>query len=283
MEHIGAEMRYNYPHMKRQLHLYWFSGSGNTLQAASAFAQRLRQREWSVELRPLERSDPQAIDPEAVLGLAFPTYFFSIPEIVRTFVRSLPKVEGTSAMMIGTHGALSGGVVGPMRRELTVKGFRCIAARILLMPDSFFPILSNKIHHWQLKRGLNRAERYADDFAAGTVRWTRWAVLSDIHGATVGGMFAARRWTRNYYSTIHARREQCTRCDTCVRCCPVNALERIADSPPRPQRNCTNCLRCVAVCPADAMRHLIGFRPYRSEDAKSLKCRLVENLERIQN
>jgi len=269
--------------MKRRLHLYWLSGSGNTFRAASVFAERLRQLEWSVELRPFERSDPKAIDPEAMLGLAFPTYFFSIPEIVRKFVRSLPQVERTPAMMLGTHGILSGGVVGPMKRELTVKGFHCVAARILVMPDSFFPLLSDRIHRWQLKRGLNRAERYADDFAAGTVRWTRWAVLSDIHGATIGGMFATRKWTRNCYSTIHARRTQCTRCDICVQCCPVNALERVVDSPPRPKRNCTNCLRCVAVCPHDAMRHLIGFRPYRSEDAKSLNCRLKAELERNQN
>jgi len=264
--------------MKQQLHLYWFSGSGNTLRAASAFAERLRQREWLVELRPLEQNDPQAIDPEAVLGLAFPTHYFAIPEIVLSFVRSLPQTHGTAAMMLGTHGALSGGVVGPMKRELTAKGFRCIAARILLMPDSFFPLLTDGIHRWLFKRGLNRAERYAEDFAAGNVRWTRWAMISDVHGALFGGLFAARRWTRNYYSTIHARREQCKRCNTCIRCCPVNALERKEDSPPRPKRNCTNCLRCVAVCPADAMRHMIGFRPYRSEEATLLKCRFGKEL-----
>ena len=267
--------------MKRQLHLYWFSGSGNTLRAGAAFAERLRQLGWSVELRPLEHGDSQTIDPEAVLGLAFPTHCFTIPEIVLSFVRSLPHVSGTSAMMLGTHGALSGGVVGPMKRELMAKGFRCIAARIILMPDSFFPFLGGGMHRWQLNRGLNKAERYADDFAAGAVRWTRWAVLSDLYGILLGGMFAARKWTRNHYSTVHVRREQCKRCDVCVQCCPVNALERKGDFPPRPRRNCTNCLRCVAVCPTDAMRHLVGFHPYRSEEAALLKCRLLEELGRV--
>jgi len=279
--------------MKQQLHLYWFSGSGNTLQAASVFAERLRQREWSVELRPLEQSDPLAIDPEAVLGLAFPTYFFAIPEMVRTFVRSLPRTEGTSAMMLGTHGVLSGGVVGPMKRELTAKGFRCVAARILVMPDSFFPLLGSRTHRWQLTRGLKSAKRYADDFADERVRWTRWAILSDLHGALFGGMFAARKWTRNCYSTVFARNKLCTRCGICIQCCPVNALESYAtshsashsekatDSPPRPKRNCTNCLRCVAVCPHDAMRHIIGF-PYRSEDATSLERHFKEAIAQTQ-
>ena len=265
--------------MKRQLHLYWFSGSGNTLRAALAFAERLRQLEWTVELLPLEHSDPQGIDPESALGLAFPTHCFSIPEIVMSFVRSLPCVEGTAAMMLGTHGAFSGGVAGPMKRELTAKGFRCIAAQILGMPDSFFPLFSDAANRRKFERGLNKAGRYAEDFAAGATRWNRWAILSDFHGAIFGGIFATRKWARDPYSTAHAQNERCQRCGVCVRCCPVNALEMDAGAPPRPKKKCTNCLRCVAVCPADAMRHLIGFRPYRSEEAALLKDRFMGELK----
>jgi len=259
--------------MKQQIHLYWFSGSGNTFLAASAFSERLRQLGWTVEMRPLERSDPKTLDAESVLGLAFPTHCFAIPEIVLSFVRSLPQVESTAAMMLGTHGAFSGGVVGPLKRELTAKGFRCQAARILAMPDSFFPFFSDATNQRKIERALSGAERYADDFASGTTRWRRWAILSDIHSAIFGGFFASRKWCGKYHSTIHARKELCTHCDVCVQCCPVSALESQGDAPPRPQKNCTNCLRCVAICPTNAMRHMVGFRPYRSEEASLLKHR----------
>jgi len=263
--------------MKRQLHLYWFSGSGNTLRVATAFAERLRQLEWTVELRPLERSAPQAIEPEVTLGLAFPTYFFSIPEIVLSFVRSLPRVEGTEAMMLGTHGAFSGGVIGPLKGELTAKGFRCTAARILWLPDSFFPFTTDKFNHWLLNRASHKAECYADDFAAKNTGWRRWLVVSDLIGTTVGSFFAARRLTRNHYTTVHVRDESCRRCGVCVRLCPVSALMECVDTPPKPKRNCTNCLRCVAVCPTDAMRHF-AFHPYRSEEAVVLQNRLSESI-----
>ena len=266
--------------MEQQLHLYWFSGSGNTFLAASAFSERLRQLGWAVELRPLERFDPKAIDPESVLGLAFPTHCFAIPEIVLSFVRSLPQVETTAAMMLGTHGAFSGGVVGPLKRELTKKGFRCQAARILAMPDSFFPFSSDAANQRKIERAVRSAEHYADDFADGTARWTRWAILSDIHGAIFGGFFATRKWCGNYHSTIHVRKELCKRCDVCVRCCPVSALEKKDDALPRPKKNCTNCLRCVAVCPTNAMRHMVGFRPYRSEEATLLQRRFDDALAR---
>ena len=234
--------------------------------------------EWAVELCPLERSDPRAMDTEAMLGLAFPTHSFAIPENVLSFVRALPRVSGRPAIMLGTHGMISGGVVGPMKRELTAKGFQCIAARIVSMPDSFFPFASDAANQRKFERGLSQARRYADDVIAGTARWTRWAILSDVHAALFGGLFAVRRGCRKWYTTVHVQKERCTRCESCVRCCPVNALEREADAPPRPNKTCTNCLRCVAVCPADAMRHMIGFRPYRSEEANALKCRFLKEL-----
>jgi ferredoxin len=59
----------------------------------------------------------------------------------------------------------------------------------------------------------------------------------------------------------------------------VHALEKEGDALPRPKINCTNCLRCVAVCPTDAMRHMIGFRPYRSEEAALLQRRFATPID----
>jgi len=256
--------------MNRRLHLYWFSGSGNTLRAADVFAERLCELKWTVELRSLERSDPQKIDPTAALGLAFPTHCFTIPKIVLTFVRSLSHVKGSAAMMLGTHGAFSGGVVGPMKKELTRKGFHCIAARILSMPDSFFPLCSNTANQRKTECALERAKQYAEDFAAERCRWSRLPILCDLYAGAVGWLFAARKWSHHYFTTVHVNAERCNRCGVCVRACPVSALtDHESNDPPKPNKHCTNCLRCVAVCPTDAMRHMM-FQPYRSEEAAAL-------------
>ncbi len=258
--------------LSKTLHLYWVSGSGNTLCAAEAFAMRLRELGWTVELKPLERSDPARIDPMVTFGIAFPTHCFSIPEIIRNFVRGLPNVEGTPAMLLGTHGAFSGGILGPLKRLLSRKGFRCVGGRILRMPDSFFPFGSTESHRRLFEKALERARRYAAEFDAGTVRWSRWPILSDLWDAAFGAFFASRKWFGSWGTTVHARASQCTRCGTCVRACPVAALEQPSpEEPPRANRRCTNCLRCVAVCPADAMRHMIGFRPYRCEPPQQLR------------
>lgn len=266
------------------IHFYWFSGSGNTLLAVEAFAQRARELGRTVVLRPIETSDPEQVDPAAVFGIAFPTHFFSIPPIVRSFVRAIPRVDGPPAIFLGTHGAFSGGVCGPMKRLLRQRGFRCVAGRIFSFPDSFWPIFGTETNRRHILRADERVRGYADfctnALASGTISWPRLPILSDLHGLFFGTIFALRKWAGPLHTTTRVRRSQCTRCGRCVRTCPVQALSQSTpDATPRANLRCTNCLRCVAICPNDAMRHLIGFSPYRCESATELKERFKRELD----
>ncbi len=261
------------------LQIYWFSGSGNTLAAARVLAGRLEELGWTVELLPMENTDAAEVNPDVMLGLAFPTHCFAVPEFVWKWAKRLPRVSGTPAIMLGTHGAASGGVLGPMKHLLTKKGFHCTAGRILSMPDSFFPFTGEKTNHrWRLA-AMEKARLYAEAIHAGGTHWGRWPILSDIHGALFGGFFALRKFIPGMYTTVHARPKTCVRCGTCSRQCPVQAISMpTPNAVPCADRRCTNCLRCVAVCPTDAMRHMTGFSPYRSMPAEELTARFGEEM-----
>ena len=49
--------------------------------------------------------------------------------------------------------------------------------------------------------------------------------------------------------------ERCTRCNICVRICPTDVFDLVADGPPviARQDSCQTCFMCEAHCPADAM------------------------------
>ena len=258
----------------KPLHIYWFSGSGNTLKAVESFAARLRELGGAVELHALEKSDPERIDPDAAFGLAFPTHCFSIPEIVRAFVKRLPTTEGTPAMMLGTHGAFSGGVCGPMKRILRKKGFRCVAGRIFIMPDSFFPYTGEKFNRFITERALKNVAKYAELYYKledkNKTSWSYWPVLSDICGLVLGTVFASRKLSHSFHTTVYVAKNKCTRCGICVKLCPTSAIQPDKDGFPTANINCVNCLRCVAVCQHDAMKHVLGFHSYRIDPAAEL-------------
>ncbi len=254
----------------KKMDLYWFSGSGNTLRLAQRFAERLRQKDWTVRLIPIEKGRPAAFDPGAVFGLAFPTHCFSIPLMVRAFISRLPQVSKTPAVFLGTHGLYSGGVRGHLKLILKLKGFQCLAARIIRMPDSYFPFCGNKAHQRLIDKSLKKAEWYADRIAAGKYGWFRVPLVSDFAEMFCLGFFTSRKLTETTRTSVHVKTGLCLHCGNCLQSCPMRALSFDLDGQLiAPNEKCQNCLRCVAVCPNDALRHLF-FAPYRGEPADEL-------------
>ncbi|MDR1493653.1 MAG: EFR1 family ferrodoxin [Planctomycetaceae bacterium] len=289
---------------RRVVHLYWFSGSGNTLIAALALAERLRERGLTVELRAIEKRDPCEIDPDAVFGILFPTHCFSIPEIVRQFAERLPQVNRVPAFMLNTVGGTScGGVRGILKRILSDKGFLCVGAKELLMPDSFFSFTLGWSAESCVLGAKRRAHIFADKLIAGQTRWRRIPVFSDVWGTLTKWVYSWVRYSsvRYRYPKPVAKSKRCTRCGICAKYCPVGALSMASLEPTNPEWDendrknvrrkmqtlalppesnslCVVCLRCVAVCPQNAMLFRMAARPpYRPEPQKELQQKYNEN------
>ena len=289
---------------RQTVHLYWFSGAGNSLIAAIALAERFRELGLTVELRALEGRDPCELDPEAVFGLVFPTHCFTLPEIVRQYVEQLPQVDRVPAFMVNTVGVTSGGGVrGPLKRILTEKGFVCHGAKILMMPDSFFAFVHGRLARRMIRKAVRRVQTFADRLVAGRTRWRRIPVITDVWAALMRSIFASRNLFAPLfrYPRVIVRSKTCTQCGLCAKRCPVGALSlgsleeanpehddndrkqvrrktKPIMSPPEPSMGCVLCLRCVAVCPTNAMRlRLMMLPPYRPDSQKELLRLFDEN------
>ncbi|MDR1959039.1 MAG: EFR1 family ferrodoxin [Planctomycetaceae bacterium] len=250
----------------KKIHLYWFSGSGNTLRVARTLTEELRLQGVEVQLRPIENFEPKFFDSNAVLGLAFPTHFFTLPIIVRDFVTKLPNVHGTPAFMLTTAGMVSGGVHGPLKRLLSRKGFHCVGTRQLMMPDSYFAFIHGRIAERMIVRAERNVRKFADRLLSGQTDWRRVPVLSDLIAAVGSWCFARRNlFKTRRYPVVYAKEKKCVKCNICRKFCPVDALTDSGGKPPQPTLQCTLCLRCVAVCPNNAMRLcFMGLPPYRA-------------------
>jgi ribosomal protein S18 acetylase RimI-like enzyme len=94
--------------------LFVFTGTGNSLLAAQAAAEALKQEGLPVRLRSMDTPCPVLLGEETALGLAFPVACFSTYPTVWRFIESLPAGNGREAFVMGTCGGFPGGMQGPL-------------------------------------------------------------------------------------------------------------------------------------------------------------------------
>ena len=117
--------------------IYVFSGSGNTHAVAGRVTGTLLDEGIAAQLRPLERSDPGDTLFAGTVGLAFPVALLSTYPFVWEFAENLADGRGRGIFMIDTLSGLSGGIVGPMRRVVSARGYRPVGAVEIRMPSNY--------------------------------------------------------------------------------------------------------------------------------------------------
>lgn len=241
---------------------YCFSGTGNTHLVVDRMMQVLRTHGAAVRIRRIEAADPKGIDPERVLGLAFPVAAQSTYPFVWEWLEGLPKVHHTPVFVVDTLAAYSGGLLGPLGRLLSGKGYRLLGAREIVMPNNFLRTQSDEDQFRREREdGLEKADHYAHDLLAGRARWGRGLPLVERM------LYWLSRWSWGWRKMRAWRgpgidEKTCTRCGLCARLCPVRNIAPPAEGqPPLMGERCVLCMRCFAYCPVGAIR--LGGKAYR--------------------
>ena len=248
--------------------IYYFTGTGNTLAAARALAEKL----GDAKLIPLRRAiTPGGIPVDAdVLGIAFPIYFMDMPEIVRRFVEGLKFTGDTYVFGLATCGGQPGGALFRLDEVLRARGSHLSAGFALVMPENY-------IGPFDLMETPDKAEEI---LAAVPVRIA--AVAEAVNNRQVqapegsgsaalryGGAFLRFLMTSVYRvpRRLHAT-GQCNRCGLCQKICPARNISVAADAVTFGD-DCTQCYACIHWCPEQAIEiggRTSGKRRYHHPD-----------------
>ncbi|GAB6280964.1 MAG: EFR1 family ferrodoxin [Thermovirga sp.] len=251
--------------------IYVFSGSGNTWTIAREVADVLLDWGISTELRPLEKNNPADSVKAGTLGLAFPVAIFTAYPFVWKFIEGLPDGEGRSIFMVDTLAGFSGGIVGPLKRVLSRKGYRPIGAKEVRMPSNYSRKRPEGEKDVRIRaRGLKKAASFARDLIGGKSSWRSFPILSDIiKGIGYNADSSAWRFVRRKFP-LAADADKCSRCGLCEKLCPVGNIS-IHDLPVFGE-NCCFCQRCISFCPDNAIS-VTGesLVPYRGMNTELLK------------
>jgi NAD-dependent dihydropyrimidine dehydrogenase PreA subunit len=224
--------------------IYWFSATGNSLQAARLLARGLGE---GTELRPIV-GELAAAGPAGRIGvpvgtghvvLVFPLYYLSWPVVVEEFLGRLDLPASVDASAVVTRGMfLMGGVMSDLDSWLRRRGSRLRLGRYLELPNNDV-ILFNACPAGKSSRKLARLDAAAGRVAA--------AIASGRYGRSpeLFGFMKVFRYPiyQNKITTSHRHflaDAACTGCGLCARLCPLGRIA-MADGRPAWSAGCQEC------------------------------------------
>lgn len=219
----------------------YFSGTGNTKYVLELFLEKLSESDYTI-CSIEENHVIECIKQEKEIVIAYPIYYSSLPKIVNDFLdTNIDLFIEKKIFIISTMGLFSGDGSGLVQRKLKKVNANIINKAKISIDDAAI----------RIKRGLE----------------VRQGLSFRSH---VAGLLGQRLYfghhVKKYSDKIKIDNERCTKCNHCVRLCPMKNLvlkDRVYTSD-----KCTMCYRCLNLCPTQAIT-LIGkkmVQQYHIED-----------------
>ncbi|MBD3410346.1 MAG: (4Fe-4S)-binding protein [Ignavibacteriales bacterium] len=258
---------------KRDVVVYYFSGTGNTRRVAMWIAEEAERRGRRARVVSFETVDPREClrDAEGTLyGFAAATHGFSAPWAMIRFVSRLPRRRAEAVVAATRAGMKFGREITPgvnatgnflLAFLLRLKGIRTRALFWIDMPSnwtSLHPAFSPAAAEAIAARGERMTRRQVGDhFDRGkraSTWWTLYEIFWSLLLAPVAAVYLAvgRRQLAKLFYADH----KCDRCGLCAKYCPVGAIALPKSKRLKPywRHYCESCMRCMSYCPKKAVQ-----------------------------
>ncbi len=231
--------------------LYYFSGTGNSLQVA----QRLSQLLGETTIHAISSAATPDVSTD-VVGFVFPVSLWGVPDIVMRFIEKIPRgLPDSYFYAIATYKSQPGDVIGQFQRKLSKRGARLSAGFMVPMPGNnivFYQLESIQEQESKLTRCQNQLSEIAQSINS---RQNILPVATFVERFLCTGLLH-----RALTSTFHNADKQfwtesaCVGCGICSKVCPVSNI-KLMDGHPQWQHNCQLCLACINLCPSKAIQY----------------------------
>jgi len=231
--------------------LFYFTGTGNSLQVARDLARELGNTQ--VVAMPEAWRDRNTTA-SGCIGLVFPVYCWGMPRLVRRFAADVAIENVTYAFAVCTYAGGFGNTLIETADALDARGVRLDAGFGVKMPGNYVPMQDIWPQEKQQKTFAVAREKVREIAATVKNREQRaperhWPAINWI-ARGVRAVMVPRLPASDVKFSVDAT---CNGCGVCERICPVHNIQ-ITKGKPAWLHNCEQCLACLHWCPQRAIQ-----------------------------
>lgn len=273
--------------MKKILIAY-FSPGGTTERIAGEVERGLKAGRYSVDLVKITGSNTADISGYDAVGIGFPVYVYRVPFAVTDFIKRLPALNGKPFFVFMLCGSIPGKSGTDARKMLLKKGGREIGFTKYKGYVRFYGYLK-KGYLFSPDNPSKEELKDAYNFGRGLVPYIKDAESYNPPPYDPGPMLlyrlerflTIRPFVKYFYRFFYfVNKKKCSKCNICVKNCPVQCITLSEKGYPRFGSSCISCWYCETMCPAEAitspidwpvMKFLISFNIRFSKRDPSIK------------
>ncbi|PKN19389.1 MAG: hypothetical protein CVU71_07735 [Deltaproteobacteria bacterium HGW-Deltaproteobacteria-6] len=275
---LTREGRAAYPELKtrspKKALVLWHSQTGQTSRYARLIGCILKGKGLAADVRDMQEFNKSALTGYDLIIVGTPVFYYDTPANVIGWLETIPAISGTPVAAFVSFGGPEGNQYNAschILKLLAEKG------GVPTGRDAFRNIASYPTPDWNTP--LQTAGQHLPDaatfeqvrrFTAGTLeRIARGETVSIRYELALREAFQVLPlvWLNKKAINKHTvDAAKCIGCQTCVKKCPVNAINPARQTVDRDK--CLACFGCLNNCPADAVvmeyrgKRLYGFREY---------------------
>lgn len=256
--------------MYKNLILYYFSGTGNSMTVAHWIAEQAKQRGLNVFIFSIDRFknvEIPDIEGKSLIGFCYPTHGFSIPWLMMKFMFKFPKNLNANIFFLNTRAGFKlyhyhiCGISG-IAHLLAIlifwlKKYEIVGTKSSDMPQSWISV-SPPNGKKAIKSIVANCKRNVVRFTNSLLDGDKYYGMCILSGLLLGiplfpiivGYFFIGRF---FLSKTLFASYKCNACKICEQNCPVNAI-KIKSGKPFWSYNCESCMRCMNICPQKSIQ-----------------------------
>jgi len=234
--------------------IFYFSGTGNSLNVAKQLAAKL----GDIEIISIAKVIKTEIDLSSCdrIGIVFPVYAWGPPRIVAEFVKN-QNLKDKYVFSIATYSGFIGGTLVLLNNIIKEKGAKISAGFGLKQPGNYIIGYGNSLPPEEMYNKVAQKTGSKLEQIAEIVKNSKETKIEKSFGFI-------NAITNNVYKAFisHLKEQEkgfwvndkCINCKRCEKICPIENIKEV-NGKREWQGKCEMCMACIQWCPKEAIQY----------------------------